>query len=206
MEVAQGNAAWRNCFAVGISGEKSQIRVKFHGECFHGNQYKKVLDGSVVVQYESDAHRVSMEISSPLSMLSQGEGTMRYDQSNCFNSNSCVLNLITDGSGHSEGSWSAMGSVALHYDKKQPTMVLDLSNMSPSEIDATIIHQFGHALGLGHALLKKEDWNVLEGCVDVEVMKKSLGLPAERDFEMQLTGSGARAACNYEKSSVMQYK
>jgi hypothetical protein len=32
MEVAQSNASWRNCFAVGVDAQESQIRVKFHGE------------------------------------------------------------------------------------------------------------------------------------------------------------------------------
>jgi hypothetical protein len=86
-------------------------------------------------------------------------------------------------------------------------MVLDLGgNMSPKEIDATIIHQFGHALGLGHALLKKEDWDIIGSCINISEMTKSLGLPSEQDFELQWTGLGARATCNYEKNSVMLFK
>lgn len=118
----------------------------------------------------------------------------------------CYNIIILDGQGPSEGSWSAVGSVALRYDKSEPTMVLDLSNMTPQEIDATIIHQFGHALGLGHALIKKDEWDVLEEYVNASEVKKSFNLPVEQDFEMQWTGQGAEAICNYDKKSVMLYK
>lgn len=84
-------------------------------------------------------------------------------------------------------------------------MVLNLSDMTPQEIDATIIHQFGHALGLGHALIKKEEWDVLEEYVNAGEIKGSFGLPVEQDFEMLWTGVGAKAACNYDGNSVMSY-
>lgn len=113
--------------------------------------------------------------------------------------------VLVDGRGPSEGSWSALGSVALHYDEHKPTMLLDLGGMSSKEIDATIVHQFGHALGLGHALISKQDWSALEECVNVNAIKKSFSLPLEKDFELQWTGEGAVAA-NYDKDSVMLYK
>jgi hypothetical protein len=37
-------------------------------------------------------------------------------------------------------------------------MSLNFQNMNMQEIKATVVHQFGHALGLGHALMKPDDW------------------------------------------------
>lgn len=93
------------------------------------------------------------------------------------------------------------------YDDHGPTMVLNFSNMESSEeIEATIIHQFGHALGLGHALMKPSDWKVLKDFVDQEKMMKSYGLQGVDDFEVQWTGKGMdKAEVNYDEESIMQY-
>ena len=98
-----------------------------------------------------------------------------------------LFNFFTDVLDPSEGSWSMLGSIC-SSDKTQPTMFLDLSDMTSKQVDTTIMHQFGHALGLGHALLKKEDWDVLKDYVDGAKIRQCLCLPDEQDFEMQWTG------------------
>lgn len=79
--------------------------------------------------------------------------------------------------------------------------------MSDKEIKATVVHQFGHALGLGHALMKPEVWDILKDHVNIEEMKRSYGAPAVVDFDTLWTGNGLRVdLLNYDEESVMQYR
>ena len=85
-------------------------------------------------------------------------------------------------------NWSAIGSLAKTVPKERPTMVLNFSGMNDKEIKATIAHQFGHALGLGHVLIKPEDWNDIKPYLNIEEMMKSLGIQKEEDLDVELTG------------------
>ena len=78
-------------------------------------------------------------------------------------------------------------------------MVLNFSNMSDEEdIKATIIHQFGHALGLGHSLMEPSEWKYLKPCVNVEDVE---------NFEVEWTGKKLKKSIvNYDKESVMRYR
>ena len=71
--------------------------------------------------------------------------------------------------------------------------------MSDEDIKATIIHQFGHALGLGHALMKPNEWKDLKpNCVNIEDVE---------NFEVQWTGKKLKKSIvNYDKESVMRYR
>ncbi len=84
-------------------------------------------------------------------------------------------------------------------------MFLDLSHMGATEIKATIVHQFGHALGLGHALMTKNDWEVLKICVYPSNIKGSLGLQGDEDFLTQWIGERV-SNVSHDKASVMLYK
>lgn len=107
----------------------------------------------------------------------------------------------------SSGNWSAIGCDAKLYDPVEPTMVLDFSNMSAREIMGTVIHQFGHALGLGHALMKPDDWKALQPYVNVHTMKSTCGALNEEDLEDQWTGKKQkRSTVNYDEDSIMKFR
>ncbi len=114
--------------------------------------------------------------------------------------------LSSNRTGDGAHTWSALGTVAKSIPKDKPTMVLNFSNMKDDEIIATIVHQFGHALGLGHALMKPEDWHVLRKYVDQREMMECYGSPTMEDFEVQWTGKGLKEMVNYDEGSVMQYR
>ena len=105
------------------------------------------------------------------------------------------------------GSWSAIGSKAEGILLPKPTMVFNFNNMSDEEIKATVIHQFGHALGLGHALMKFDDWSNLKPNVDVDSMMRSCGASNEGDFEVLWTGKTlSRADVSQDEKSVMIHR
>ena len=85
-------------------------------------------------------------------------------------------------------------------------MVLNFSNMNSEEIKATIAHQFGHALGLGHALMRPEKWEGLKPYLNVDKMMEHHGSPSLEDFEVIWTGKGMkRDDVNYDDESIMRY-
>ena len=105
------------------------------------------------------------------------------------------------------GSWSALGTFAKYIPKELPTMILNFSNMNSEMIKATILHQFGHALGLGHALMKPEVWEWLRSHVNLREMMAFYGSPSLEAFEMQWTGKGLSGdVVNYNERSIMQYR
>ena len=92
--------------------------------------------------------------------------------------------------------------------EKEPTMSLNFMNMNMQEIKAMVVHQFGHALGLGHALMKPEEWDGIKQYVDVRKMAKACHDEEYEDaFVNQWTGVGLRAKVqvNYDEKSVMRY-
>ena len=117
----------------------------------------------------------------------------------------------------SEHCWSAVGSMAKHFHPSAPTMVLNFSGLDSHMIKSTIIHQFGHALGLGHALMRPKDWATIRKHVNTEEMKM-YGITSKEDFKIKLTGKGLKelewtetglkddSAVNYDETSVMQYR
>ena len=87
-------------------------------------------------------------------------------------------------------------------------MVLNFSSMNDEQIKGTIVHQFGHALGLGHALMRPEDWEVLKEYLDLQQMLSFYSSPSLEDFEVQWTGKGRRdpASVNYDEESIMTFR
>jgi hypothetical protein len=101
------------------------------------------------------------------------------------------------------GNWSALGSLAKAVPVKKPTMNLNFSTMSDEEIKTTIIHQFGHALGLGHALIKPDDWKVLRFYLNMGTLKARSCVD---DSKVEWTGKGLEAdVVNYDEKSVMHW-
>ena len=103
-------------------------------------------------------------------------------------------------------NWTAIGAPALLINHRKPTMSLNFRNMNEQEIRATVIHQFGHALGLGHALMKPEDWHAVKYFVNVEEMVKSYGANNEEEFEIQWTGKEMSEKAKYSEKSIMRYR
>ena len=79
--------------------------------------------------------------------------------------------------------------------------------MGDVDIKATVLHQFGHALGLGHALMKPTDWKALKPYVHTDSMMKSYGVSKEKDLKVQWTGEKLKqSVVNYDEESVMGYR
>ena len=106
--------------------------------------------------------------------------------------------------------WSAVGNEAkLLTPLAEPTMILDFTDMNDDQIKSTVLHQFGHALGLGHALMKPEDWTVLKPYLNVNEMMKSFATEnlTLEDFEVQWTGKNMKnSVVNYDDESIMGYR
>ena len=83
-------------------------------------------------------------------------------------------------------------------------MNLNFSDMNDEEIKATIVHQFGHALGLGHALMRPKVWEVLKPYLNIGMITTSISM---EDFEVHWTGKGLDDnVVNYDEKSVMRYR
>ena len=86
-------------------------------------------------------------------------------------------------------------------------MVLDFRGMDDIKIMATVVHQFGHALGLGHALMKPEHWKNLKPYMDLYAMMSDCGAPTMEDLEDQWTGKNLkRSIVNYDEDSIMKHR
>jgi hypothetical protein len=94
--------------------------------------------------------------------------------------------------------------------REKPTMSLNFQNMNKQEIKATVVHQFGHALGLGHALMKPDEWLRVQDYVDVRRMAKESHYEyGEGVFARHWTGMGLMdegVMVNYDEKSVMRYR
>ena len=118
-----------------------------------------------------------------------------------------LIVIIISLTGPNGRNWSELGSMAKTIrDEAQPTMCLNFSNMNDEQIKAIIVHQFGHALGLGHSLMKPRDWKVLKPYLNLEMMTNTLSCNLE-DLDVMWTGEGLdEDVVNYDKQSVMQYR
>ena len=104
-------------------------------------------------------------------------------------------------------NWSTIGSLAKKVPKKRPTMEFNFAFMSDDEIRANIVHQFGHALGLGHSLMPPDEWDLFKEYVNVDAMMEAYGSSDVADFEVQWTGKSLDTrSVNYDEESVMQYR
>ena len=104
-----------------------------------------------------------------------------------------------------------IGSTAESVDKSEPTMVIRWTkDMKYDDIMPVIIHQFGHALGFGHVLMKQSEWDILKAnnFVDSKSMMRSYRVDDVDKFEVQWTGKGIPES-DYnsdDDKSVMQFR
>jgi hypothetical protein len=71
-------------------------------------------------------------------------------------------------------SRSMIGKRAAKERHDQPTMWLNLGGLDDKYKKHSVVHEFGHALGLGHEHQRSDFWKCIEPYVDVAVMKKYL--------------------------------
>ena len=89
----------------------------------------------------------------------------------------------------------------------QPTMWLDLNVSGDNYKKHLVIHEFGHALGLGHEHQRSDFWKLIKPYVDIEEMKKDLkvttkGFEVNWDSDSQFKTGKCTA---YDPYSIMHY-
>ena len=94
-------------------------------------------------------------------------------------------------------------------DLNKPTLQLNLGGHSPDLQECTVVHQFGHALGLEHEHQISDFWDVLGKHLDGEKMREDPQVSiafmkqwATASFEEPLVNS----LSEYDPESIMHYK
>ncbi|XP_064387065.1 uncharacterized protein LOC135335465 isoform X4 [Halichondria panicea] len=107
-------------------------------------------------------------------------------------------------------SWSTVGRSALDVDKNEPTMMLNLFGMTKALQGSTVIHEFGHALGLYHEHQRSDFWDVLEPfTIGESRMKSGDGGRCEPAvnavFRDKLNAPHWSQISSYDPDSIMHY-
>ena len=104
---------------------------------------------------------------------------------------------------------SKVGIKAKRVPNDKPTMWLNLHSggIDDGFKKHLVVHEFGHALGLGHEHQRSDFWRLLEPYLNKVEMKKRLGVDGD-DFEHDWGGCKKFAkakATAYDSDSVMHY-
>jgi hypothetical protein len=103
-----------------------------------------------------------------------------------------------------------MGKKATKAKYNQATMWLDLhlnGTVEDKYKKHLVVHEFGHALGLGHEHQRSDFWKLIKPYVDVAKMKKDLGVSTKGfkvnwDSDSQFKTDKCTA---YDPNSIMHY-
>ena len=115
------------------------------------------------------------------------------------------LSLCGIDTGGKESSRSIVGKKAQDQHQDNPTMWLNLSSGGDNYKKHVVIHEFGHALGLGHEHQRSDFWKIVKPYVNVgaiisEVGKASFDVNWGKDHEYN-----KKNATKYDPLSVMHY-
>ena len=111
---------------------------------------------------------------------------------------------------------SKIGNRAKHVDSDKPTMWLDLHSggIDDSFKKYLVVHEFGHALGLGHEHQRSDFWKMLTPYLKEAGMKADLSQLSrskdEQEFKYDWGGDqksmeGKATRTCYDSGSVMHY-
>ncbi|PEU23779.1 M12 family metallopeptidase [Bacillus wiedmannii] len=107
------------------------------------------------------------------------------------------------------GSWSYIGTDCLTIPQDMPTMNYGFFNLNTpeSQLSSVVLHQFGHALGLGDEHHHPENTIPWDKDAVYRYYQKSLGWNSEMiDFHIfQKYERGISKFSEYDKDSIMQY-
>ena len=106
------------------------------------------------------------------------------------------------------GSWSNLGSEAQQVgDINLPTMVLNLNDCTSDYLmESTILHEFGHALGLGHEHQHPDYLEVMQDFIDSKATMDCYGIKKISFFREQYGQLNFELAkTEYDVHSIMHY-
>lgn len=121
-----------------------------------------------------------------------------------------IFFIVTESTHASKrSSWSKVGSDAQKERvENEPTMMLDLKGLDEYHIEHTILHEFGHALGLAHENQHSDYLNVMEKFfVDEAKLMKCVGMKSIPKFQKQYRKLSNKTLMkgNYDEKSIMHY-